>query len=144
MNSPECIKVLNERLGNNYLEQILNNKCDEEMLAQINNIISETSKHPALNYNTSSNINNKHLTCSDEEKPLPQTIIPIRIQNMMFANKKNKQKVFTSLEDKPKKNRVHGSYDGRNEKCRQRGAFNKRSTGRRSWSGKKGTVPRGT
>ena len=103
MNSPECIKILNERLGNNYLEQILNNKCDEEMLAQINNIISETGKHPTLNYNTSSN-NNKHLNCSDEEKPLPQTIIPIRIQNMMNANKKNKQKVFTSLEDKPKKN----------------------------------------
>ena len=103
MNSPECIKVLSERLGNNYLEEILNNKCDEAMLSQINDIISETSKCPSSKYTISNNHNNS-LPRSDEQKPLPQTIIPIRIQNMMNANKKNKQKVTTSLESKPKKN----------------------------------------
>ena len=96
MNSPECIKALNEQIGNDYLERILNDTYNEEMLYQMNDIIYKTCDCPNKKYSNSNNAN-KAASCYNK------AAIPKRIQNIINANKKSKSKGTNALQIKPKK-----------------------------------------
>ena len=96
MNSPDCIKTLNEQIGNDYLERILNDTYNEEMLYQINDIIYKTCDCPN-NKHTSSDNANKISACYNK------AAIPKRIQNIINANKKTTAKETNALQIQPKK-----------------------------------------